>query len=223
MILLLLLPGCFLYDYSVGNNIDPFIDPLINSGEGFIPESNAVKVISLDVETPPEELIEETPEEDDGIIVIDENHIYLKKPPIEEVVEDNQINYYYEGDTFRFQVSFLWRKTMEVDILTEVDGDYDITYYTFYFVPEGQPISIPQKAEVMSLRIVPYKYYQLHGHGENGVPATEKVTASDGYVYTYLSPSEEVKLDEEFPDIDGYSSILRFLTTNWNFKHVERQ
>ena len=78
VVLLSLLPGCFLYDYSVGNNIDPFIDPMIRSGEGFLPESNAVKVISLDVETPPEESVEEVPEEDDGIIIIDENHIYLK-------------------------------------------------------------------------------------------------------------------------------------------------
>ena len=216
------LSGCFLYDSTVGDNISPFIDPLNTEGDTFLPDSNAEKKIVLDIEDPVTiEEKDDEEDEDNGIITLSENSIRQTKPPIVEVNEDGQLNYYYEGDTFTFQIPFLWRTTMEVDILWETDENYEITYYTFYFVPGDQPYNSPYKAQVMSLRVVPYAYYQRHGHGDNGYAATGTVNASDGFVYTYYTPPDDQKLSSDFPKLEDYGTIIKVLTNNWNFKHIK--
>ena len=217
-----LLSGCFLYDSSVGNNIGPFIDPMNNNSEDFLPDTNAEKVLVLDIEDE-DEVVPEEPDEDDGIYIIDENTVRQTKPNIVEVNEDGQMNYYYRGDTFTFQIPFLWRTTMEVDIVTETDEDTDIVFYTFYYVPEDQPSGNIQRAQVMSIRVVPYSYYQRNGHGSNGYVATERVNSADGLVYTYYAPTDDQKLSGNFPKLDDYSTIIKVLTSNWNFQHIDEE
>jgi len=217
-ILITLLSGCFLYDNTVGNNISPFIDPLNGGGEGFIPEANAEKIIPLDVE---DEVIviEEEEEEDDGIIILGENSIRQTKPPIIEVNENSQLNYYYDGDSFLFQIPFLWRTTMEVDIVYEEEDDFEVTYYSFYYVPSDQIYSPPERAQVMTLRVAPYSFYLRHGHGTNGYAANGMVNAADGIAYTYYAPDESQKLSSDFINLDDFNTIIKVLTSNWNFQH----
>ena len=218
----ILLSGCFLYDHAVGDNISPFIDPLSNGSDGFLPDSHADKVIILDILPEPLLVIEQgEEEEDDGIIILDENRIRQMKPPIIEVSENKQINYYYEGDTFTFQIPFLWRTTMVVDVITEQEEPYNIVYYVFYYVPGDQHFEPPYMAEVMTLRVAPYGYYLKHGHGTNGYSANGSVNALDEYVYTYYAPGEDQKLSSDFPKLEDYGTIIKVLTNNWNFKVIK--
>jgi len=220
LLILLSLSSCFLYDKAVGNNISPFIDPLNNDNDSFLPDSHAEKVIVLDIDDDHEVMI--TPDivedEDDGIIVLDENSIRQTKPPIIEINEDGKLNYYYEGETFLIQIPFLWRTTMEVDILFETDADDTITYYTFYYLPANQPFDPPERAQVITLRVVPYFYYLKYGHGKDGYAATGSVSSTDKFVYTYYAPDENQKLSSDFPNLEDYSTIIKVLTNNWNFK-----
>lgn len=214
-----------MYDKVVGNNISPFVDPLNNENENFIPDSHAEKVITLDVEDTekPQETNEDEEDEDDGIVVLSENSIRLTKPPIIDVDEDGQLNYYYEGDTFIFQIPFLWRTTMEVDILYDTDGNEEVTYYSYYFVPQNQSTTPVERALVMTLRVSSYYYYLKYGHGKDGYVANGSVNQKDGYVYTYYAPDESQKLPNDFPNIEDYSTIIKVLTNNWNFKHIDSE
>lgn len=217
---LMLLAGCFLYDEQVGDNIGLFVDPENNPTGDFLPEENASKTIEIQIAEDP---VTPDIEVDYGVIIYDENHIRLTKPPIFEVNENNMIVYYYEGDKFRFTVPFLWRKTMVVDVETETDEDgYELTFYTFSYVPEAQIYDPPQEAKVMVIRVASYDYFLRKGHGADGVVATEEVKREDGLVYTLMKPSEDYQLSMDFPDIDGYINIQMVLTNNWNFKHIDR-
>ena len=225
LIPLILLAGCFLYDEQVGDNIGSFIDPINNPNGDFLPEQNANKTYELlPLENEPDIPEDDEEDDDDGIVIIDENHVRLTKPPVIETSENNMTVYYYEGDSFRFTVPFIWRNTMIVDVVTETDEDgYEISYYIFYYVPEDQMFYPPQQAKVMDIRVVPYDYFLRHGHGSDGVAATEEVKKSDGYVYTLLLPSEDYQLSTDFPDINGYINIQMVLSANWNFQHVDRE
>lgn len=216
-----LLSGCFLYDKDVGNNISPFIDPLNNDGGSFIPETNAEKVIVMGIDDDTPTVAEDEEEEGDGIVILSDNSIRQTKPPIVEIDEENHLHYYYEGEGFRFQIPFLWRNTMEVDILTEIDEETEVKYYTFYYVPSNQFFNPPYRAQVMTLRVAPQSYFQKHGHGTNGYSATGTVSSLDGTVYTYYAPDESQKLSSDFPNIEDYSTIIKVLTNSWNFKHID--
>ncbi len=224
----IVMSGCFLYDESVGDNIGPFVDPLNNPSENFLPDGNAKKA----VEIPLEETKVEGNAADDGIVVIDDNHIRLTSPTIVEAVKEtgeegkqNVPVYYFERDGFRFEVPFLWRKTMVVDVIKEVDDGHDLTYYVFSYVPADQSVTPPMEAKVMTIRISPYDHYTDYRHSnstkeEEGVsPIKNAPKRDDGNVYTLLKPTEGI-LPDDFPDVDGYLSILKVLGENLGFQRI---
>ncbi|MCL1829932.1 MAG: hypothetical protein FWG21_00710 [Oscillospiraceae bacterium] len=220
-VFLSLFSGCFLYDNAVGNNISPFIDPMNNDSDIFLPDANADKVILLEVEEPAPPPEETDEDEDDGIVVLSENSIRQTKPPIIEINDAGQLIYFYEGDGFIFQIPFLWRTTMEVDIIWETDDEQEIVYYVFYYVPGNQTITPVERAEVITVRKVSYYYYTRHGHGQGGFSATGTVESSSLPVYTFYAPDESQKLSSDFPNLEDYGIIIKVLTTNWNFKITE--
>ena len=212
-----LLTGCFLYDESVGDNIGPFVDPINNPAGEFLPREHAQKVVDLNIAEESEE-----PEEpdDDGIEVIDDNHVRLTNPSIIEVSESGTVAFYFDGGKFMFQVPFLWRKTMVVDVIHETEDEHTLTNYIFYYVPENQSVDPPIEAKVMALRVAGRDYYRKYGHGPDGVSATEGQDSGE-WVFTYMKPSEEQQLPADFPDFEGYLNILKVLINNWDFRLVD--
>ena len=217
VICLSLLSGCFLYDEAVGDNIGPYIDPANIPAEDFLPGENAQKVLDLTIS---EEAAEPEEPEDEVIEIVNENHIRLLKPPVTEQNEQGATTYYYDGGSFIFQVPFLWRKTMIVDIITEYEEEDEIVYYIFYYVPEEQRYDPPRQARVMTIRAVSREYFNAHGHGADGISATEGFD-SGSLVFSYLKPTEEQQLPADFPDIEGYLNIQKVLSANWDFRSVE--
>ncbi|MCL2539279.1 MAG: hypothetical protein FWE66_02970 [Oscillospiraceae bacterium] len=215
-----LLSGCSLYDPSVGDNIGPFVDPANNPLGDFLPSENAQKTIDLSISVPPEEDEKIDEDDGDGIEIIDENHTRLNKPPIVEVNEDGAVAYFFDGGKFMFQVPFLWRKTMVVDVVTGSDEDYEVSDYIFYYVPENQSSEPPREAKVMALSVAERDYFLKYGHGPDGISATEGKDSGE-WVFTYMKPSEEQQLPADFPDIDGYLNIIKVLVNNWDFRVVD--
>lgn len=205
-----------LYDESVGDNIGPYVDPLNNPGGDYLPDSNAAGGSGEADGTP--EGADAPNTGDDGVVVLADGHIRQTTPVLVEEAGDDggEMKAYYVADGFKVFIPFLLRKTLQVEIRNDVDDDFDVVYYDFYFVPAGQDADPPLEAKVMSIKVAPYDYYRANRYG-GGAAATENKTDEPVYI---LQTLEEETLPSDFPNLSDFIEIQNALVSKWDFQRI---
>ena len=190
----LLFSGCsVLYDESIGSNIGPYVDPENNLTGDFLPDETSEKI--RPPQTEPEISVLGDGEDDIGDDPI------ADIGDIERIVEPPIEGEYYIGDGFSFYVPFLWRESMVVEIIREVEDELEITKYTFYFVAKDGA-----EAKVITMHVMPYEHYNRTG-GDGGSPL---ISASrDKPVYILMPPEA---LPDGFSELDNYLDILSIVS-----------